>query len=151
MDQIKDLASRFSDIKKKASPDAPPNLKNYSFLGLASKDNLNSDTLEDKDRETLLFCLIKTADISNPSRHRSIAVNWQIKIMEEFWNQGDKEKSQGLTVSFGCDRNDFKELGSVPTFSLNFIDFIVMPLYSCLALILPNVIKCTDNLQSNRK
>lgn len=112
---------------------------------------MNSDTLADKDRETLLFCLIKTADISNPSRHRSIAVNWQIKIMEEFWNQGDKEKSLGLTVSFGCDRNDFQELESVPTFSLNFIDFIVMPLFSCLALILPNVIKCTDNLQSNRK
>lgn len=149
MEQIKDLAARYPDIKKNAVKN-DGNTKNYTFLGIPRRDNMNPNSLDEKDREILLFSIIKASDISNPSRHRNIAVEWQHKIMQEFWNQGDKEKSLGIPTSFGCDRNAFKELDSVPTFALNFIDFIVMPLFTCIALILPNVILCTNNLQQNR-
>lgn len=40
-------------------------------------------------------------------REKPVLVKWVDLLMEEFWNQGDKEKQQNLLpVSFLCDRDD---------------------------------------------
>ena len=48
--------------------------------------------------------------------------------MEEFFNQGDREKEMGLDVSPLCDRNTTQ----VPQSQIGFIDFILIPQFSAL-------------------
>ena len=47
---------------------------------------------------------IKSADISNPCRPWKICRVWCENIMEEFFRQGDLERSLNLPISFLCDR-----------------------------------------------
>jgi hypothetical protein len=44
------------------------------------------------------------ADVSNPARQWDQCKKWTDLVLEEFWNQGDLEKKEGLPVSFLCDR-----------------------------------------------
>ncbi len=51
--------------------------------------------------QTLLHC----ADLSNPTKTESLAVEWTHRIVEEFFIQGDKERERGMTIHSGGDRN----------------------------------------------
>lgn len=99
-----------------------------------------------KDKDFLLSQLIHAADISNPIKPFDIYRKWVDCVLEEFFVQGDKEKSLGLPVSFLCDRNTTK----VPDSQLGFIRFVVSPLFQGLALAYPNMkmvvnlIKCNE-------
>ena len=55
-------------------------------------------------QQEFLNVLIHAADISNPTKPMNVYNEWIGKIMEEFWNQGDKEKNLKLPISFLCDR-----------------------------------------------
>ena len=44
------------------------------------------------------------ADVSVPCRNFKLLKKWSYLLFEEFFNQGDEEKSRGLQVSFLCDR-----------------------------------------------
>jgi len=48
--------------------------------------------------------LIHAADISTSIRSFEISQTWADKLFEEFFYQGDTEKSKGLEISFLCDR-----------------------------------------------
>ena len=54
------------------------------------------------------------------------ACRWSELVMAEFFKQGDLERSLGLPISPQMDR----AATSVPMAQVNFIDFIVAPLYS---------------------
>lgn len=86
------------------------------------------DMLEGKDRDLFLFTIIHSCDIAHTTRGPETSDMWSARVIQEFWAQGDQEKSMGLPISFGCDRNSFLKPGSVPKFQLNFLDFIVNPL-----------------------
>ena len=49
--------------------------------------------------------LIKTADISNPSRPLAVYQQWTQGVMSEFFAQGDSERLLGLPISMNCDRS----------------------------------------------
>ena len=49
--------------------------------------------------------LVHAADISNPTRTFDIAYLWAKKVVQEFFDQGDKERALGLEISRLCDRN----------------------------------------------
>jgi len=68
--------------------------------------------------------------------------------MEEFFRQGDEEKRLGLDVSPLCDRN----VASVGSSQIGFIDFIVHPLWETWAeLVSPDCQSILDSLESNRQ
>ena len=50
--------------------------------------------------------MVHCADLSNPTKPLEIYRRWEKLIMEEFFQQGDREREQGLDVSPMCDRQN---------------------------------------------
>eukprot|EP01041_Mallomonas_annulata_P008178 gene8178-16810_t len=100
----------------------------------------------DKDRITLLKTILHTADISNPVKPWVLSKKWSDLITTEFFLQGDLERENGFSISPGMDRYINQQDES----SLNFIDFIVAPLYLSLAPLLPKLSVVYGHMKVNR-
>ena len=48
--------------------------------------------------------MVHCSDLSNPTKPLDIYRQWVDRIMEEFFRQGDKERSSGMEISPMCDR-----------------------------------------------
>ncbi|KAI8851043.1 hypothetical protein BC829DRAFT_361201 [Chytridium lagenaria] len=83
-----------------------------------------------EDRTLLFKMMIKCADVSNPTKAWSLYEQWTARVLEEFFLQGDAEKSFGMPVSPYYDR----ETIFVPASQLGFIDFICVPLFEAFDL-----------------
>ncbi|CAL4125538.1 unnamed protein product, partial [Meganyctiphanes norvegica] len=81
---------------------------------------------------SLSMVLIKVADISNEARPLDIAEPWLECLMEEFFNQSDLEKLEGLPVSPFMDR----EKVTKPSSQCSFIGFVLLPLFEALGKVL---------------
>ena len=66
-------------------------------------------------------------------------------MFEEFFEQGDIERDEGLPISFLCDRNTI----NIPTNQPGFINFIVVPLYSAISEALPVMERCITAAKDN--
>jgi len=53
----------------------------------------------------VLQSLVHCADLSNPAKPLSLYRQWNDRIMQEFFRQGDLEREQGLDISPMCDRH----------------------------------------------
>lgn len=49
--------------------------------------------------------MVHCADLSNPTKPLDLYKNWVSSIMEEFFQQGDRERDQGMDISPMCDRH----------------------------------------------
>lgn len=49
--------------------------------------------------------MVHCSDLSNPTKPLEIYKQWVNRIMEEFFQQGDKERDKGLDISPMCDRH----------------------------------------------
>ncbi|GBM96704.1 cAMP-specific 3',5'-cyclic phosphodiesterase 4D, partial [Araneus ventricosus] len=58
------------------------------------------------ERIQVLQNMIHCADLSNPTKPLEIYKTWVELIMEEFFEQGDREMAEGLEVSPMCDRHN---------------------------------------------
>ena len=56
------------------------------------------------ERIQILQNLLHCADLSNPTKPLNVYKKWVDGIMEEFYQQGDKERDLGLDISPMCDR-----------------------------------------------
>ena len=84
-----------------------------------------SDALEDpENRLFVLELLLHTADVSNVMKPTNLCQKWSLLIQEEFFAQGDKERSLGLPVSKMMDR----ETVDLATLQMGFIEFVIRPL-----------------------
>ena len=81
----------------------------------------------------------KQIDVGNPSKKMEIYEKWTDRILKEFFQQGDMEKSHSLAISPFFDRNNT----FVPSSQLGFIDFICIPIYDALDNFVD--IKCITN------
>jgi cAMP-specific phosphodiesterase 4 len=54
----------------------------------------------------VLQSMIHLADLSNPTKPIDLYRQWNQRILEEYWKQGDKEKEQGIEISPMCDRHN---------------------------------------------
>ena len=68
-------------------------------------------------------------------------------MMDEFWNQGDKEKNLHLPISFLCDRNTV----NIPKSQIAFMEGICSPLISTVIEIFPELQFLIDNLNKNKE
>lgn len=75
------------------------------------------------DKAKALSLILHCCDISHPSKEWRLHHRWTYLLMEEFFQQGDKEKVLGLTYSPLCDRNTTLIADS----QIGFIDFILNP------------------------
>merc|ERR1712194_462443 len=92
--------------------------------------------------------VLHTADISNLSKPFQTSLQWTDRILREFFQQGDREKQLGLPISPLCDR----EMTDVPSSQLGFIDFIVQPTLTELAVLAPKVeYLCLQRMRTNKE
>jgi len=99
------------------------------------------------DRIQVLQNMVHCADLSGPTKPLPLYCRWCDRIMEEFFQQGDKEKEVGLDISPMCDRNN----STIEKSQVGFIDYIVHPLWETWAdLVHPGAQDILDTLEDNR-
>ncbi|XP_067950916.1 high affinity cGMP-specific 3',5'-cyclic phosphodiesterase 9A-like [Watersipora subatra] len=86
-------------------------------------------------RHQLMRILIKCADISNECRPMEVAEPWIDCLLQEFFNQSDLEKKEGLPVAPFMDREKVNKHSS----QVNFIQFVLLPLFESLAVLYPAI------------
>ena len=80
------------------------------------------------------------ADVAHNSKPFDVSLIWVELLSEEYWLQGDKEKSLGIEVSFLCDRNDI----NIPKSQIGFFKFVIIPSFNILNSLLPGLEFTTD-------
>uniref|UniRef100_A0AAY4E3N1 Phosphodiesterase n=1 Tax=Denticeps clupeoides TaxID=299321 RepID=A0AAY4E3N1_9TELE len=99
------------------------------------------------DRIQVLRNMVHCADLSNPTKSLELYRQWTDRIMEEFFQQGDRERERGMEISPMCD----KHTASVEKSQVGFIDYIVHPLWETWAdLVHPDAQDILDTLEDNR-
>ncbi|TRY89195.1 hypothetical protein DNTS_025385 [Danionella cerebrum] len=99
------------------------------------------------DRIQVLRNMVHCADLSNPTKPLAVYRQWTERIMQEFFQQGDKERERGMEISPMCD----KHTASVEKSQVGFIDYIVHPLWETWGdLVHPDAQEILDTLEDNR-
>ncbi|XP_029315174.1 high affinity cGMP-specific 3',5'-cyclic phosphodiesterase 9A [Cottoperca gobio] len=98
------------------------------------KSILTAFDFTNKDhRDVLMMILIKVSDISNEARPMEVAEPWLDCLLQEFYNQSDVEKLEGLPVTPFMDRDKVTK----PSSQTGFIRFVLLPLFIELANLFP--------------
>ena len=100
-----------------------------------------------EEQQSLFDFLIHSADLAHNTKLFNISLKWVELLSEEFWLQGDKEKSMNLPVSFLCDRDDY----NIPQSQVGFIKGFIMPTFGCLVDIFPTLKFAMNNAKTNLK
>ncbi|XP_071839835.1 high affinity cGMP-specific 3',5'-cyclic phosphodiesterase 9A-like isoform X2 [Apostichopus japonicus] len=82
--------------------------------------------------EFMMIC-IKVADISNEARPMDVSEPWIDCLLQEFFNQSDVEKLEGLPVAPFMDREKVTKSSS----QVGFIRFVLLPLFEALGALIP--------------
>ncbi|CAK1553575.1 unnamed protein product [Leptosia nina] len=99
------------------------------------------------DRIQVLENLVHCADLSNPTKPLPLYKRWVALLMEEFFQQGDREREHGMDISPMCDRHN----ATIEKSQVGFIDYIVHPLWETWAdLVHPDAQDILDTLEENR-
>ncbi|XP_043988399.1 high affinity cGMP-specific 3',5'-cyclic phosphodiesterase 9A isoform X3 [Gambusia affinis] len=91
------------------------------------------DFTNKEHKDLLMMILIKVSDISNEARPLEVAGPWLDCLLQEFFNQSDVEKLEGLPVSPFMDRDKVTK----PSSQIGFIRFVLLPLFMELAGLFP--------------
>ena len=98
-----------------------------------------------EEQQELLNFLIHCADLAHNTKLFNISIKWVELLSNEFWIQGDKEKSMNLPISFLCDREKI----DVPRSQIGFIKGFVIPIFEILVTIFPTLNYTIDNAKNN--
>ena len=111
------------------------------------KFELFSQNIKNKfeEQQELLDFIIHCADLAHNSKLFNISIQWVELLSNEFWIQGDKEKSMNLPISFLCDRERY----DVPTSQVGFIKGFVIPIFDILVSIFPTLNFTLVNIKIN--
>ena len=107
------------------------------------KDHQNNEN-KSNDNQNFMDIFIHSADISNPTKPFPIYLKWAKLIVEEFCQQGDKEKSLGMQCT--CDRKTLV----LNLYQVSFIDNVIEPFVSWFVIIFPELKFLHDNIKDNR-
>merc|ERR1712176_1194166 len=79
--------------------------------------------------------LIKACDISNECRPIMVSEGWVECLMEQYFQQSDKEKKDNLPVAPFMDRDRVTK----PIAQIGFIKYVLLPLFESLSKLYPEV------------
>ena len=100
------------------------------------------------DEQQMLFnYLIHAADLGHNCKKFNISLKWVELLSEEFWMQGDMEKSKGMPISFLCDRDKV----DIPSSQIGFIRAFIITTYDCLVYMFPSLKYTLDYANKNLK
>ncbi len=98
-----------------------------------------------EEQQSLFDFMIHSADLAHNTKLFNISLKWVELLSEEFWLQGDKEKSMNLPVSFLCDRENY----NIPKSQVGFIKGFVIPTFDCLVNAFPTLKFVLVNAKTN--
>jgi len=96
------------------------------FKTKMASDSFANAANDKKDMRLIMMMAVHCGDTSNPLKPFKTSVEWSMRVMEEFFMQGDKEKELGLPTSPFMDR----EKTSVAQCQIGFINVLVKPLHA---------------------
>ena len=99
----------------------------------------------DDERSFLLQFIVHLSDISNAAKGLKAGKKWGQRLMDEFFNQGDRERQMGVNVSPMCDR--FRS--PIEKSQIGFIQYVLIPSYESFVEIVPEVSKAQSMLGVN--
>ena len=100
-----------------------------------------------RGRDLLSPVLMTACDISSVTKPWADCRMWAERVAEEFYRQGDMEKSLGHTP---VPLND-REKSTLPSMQVGFIQFVAQPLFSCVASVLPASGIIVEQMTENQK
>lgn len=95
----------------------------------------------------ILEMALHTADVSNPAKPLPIMLKWTQRVMDEFFAQGDRERSNGWPITNTMDR----ETTSTVKCQIGFINFVVKPLFGVWCGFIDHADVCIEELDKNLK
>ena len=98
-----------------------------------------------EEQQALLDYFIHAADLAHNTKLFSISIQWVELLSNEFWNQGDKEKSMNLPVSFLCERIN----SDIPNSQVGFIKGFILPTFDVLIQMFPTLSYTVENAKNN--
>lgn len=98
-------------------------------------------------QQELCSLVLHFCDIANPAKPFEIYKFWMNTVIEEFFRQGDSEKSLGIPISFLCDREKVQAESS----QIGFIDGIVLPFAIPIVDIFPTLQFFIKHLNDNKQ
>lgn len=84
------------------------------------------DKTNEKSRHMVLKMALKCGDLGHAAKPRHLHEKWTLRIMEEFYRQGDEERRRGMPISPFMDR----QKANVPHAQVGFLEFLVIPMFS---------------------
>ena len=84
-------------------------------------------------KQLAMELMVKCADISNVVKPTAVARRWALRVTEEFFLQGDAERTMGMDISPACDRLATSRVA----LQTGFIDYFAGPLFTALAAAFP--------------
>jgi len=97
------------------------------------------------ERRFMLCWIVHLSDISNCAKSLKSGKKWAVRVMTEFFKQGDRERALGLEVSAMMDRRR----SSTPQGQIGFIKFILRPSYNMFVRLVPEASKPLEILNEN--
>ncbi|OMJ74639.1 hypothetical protein SteCoe_26383 [Stentor coeruleus] len=119
--------------------------KHPQHVSNLSKLSQNNDLKGEK--ELLISLFMHLGDLSNPSRIEKICEEWTLRICEEFFLQGDKERSNNIPVSPLMDRY----LVNIAKSQIGFISGVILPFITPLCREIKGLDFLVTNAQANKE
>ena len=105
----------------------------------------NNPTTKFDEQQAVLDFFVHSADLAHNTKLFSISLQWVELLSNEFWKQGDKEKSMNLPVSFLCERTN----SDVPSSQVGFIKGFIIPTFEILVNLFPELQYTVTNAKAN--
>lgn len=142
-DELTDVWNLFIDLIMATDMskhfDIVDEMREYLAMGLTWKDH-------PKGRLLFMKLLIKAADISNAVREFETADRWADVLCEEFFNQGELDRAQGM--EYMGNTNDRQHLNKQKS-QLGFYRSVALPLYLLMERIEPAFSVFVTNIKAN--
>jgi hypothetical protein len=121
--------------------------RHFADLGKFQLKFSNATVKDDEDRMIVMEMLMHASDVGNPSRPWKNCYEWAVRVMNEFFVQGDKEREMGLPISNLCDRFTV----SVPKSQIGFTELFIEPTFNLLVNLFPAVAENLRIIAENKE
>ena len=109
--------------------------KDNKQLSLSQILDENKDINKFEIQQDYINFIVHSIDIGHAAKPFNLEMKWSDVVTQEFLNQGDKEKSMNLAISFLCDR----KTSNLPNSQIGFITGIVLPTFQLAERLLPDI------------
>ena len=83
-----------------------------------------------EDRLLVQQIMVKCGDIGHPAKARALHLQWSELVIEEFCQQGEKEKHLAIAHEMTVTYNTRRDRAMICRSQMGFINYLVLPLYN---------------------